>query len=125
MSMRCGFNTVRDLFLKRMPALTHASAYWLGVAPLIVVGIVSYFNTTSLIERTNAQHEVRNARFAIYDTFAAVKDAETGQRGYLLTGRDSYLAPYNAAVKVVDDKMNRVEGLLDAVPDQREKVESL
>src|SRR5207237_10844879 len=26
-------------------------------------------------------------------------DAETGQRGYLLTGRDDYLAPYNSAIE--------------------------
>ena len=29
---------------------------------------------------------------------STVKDAETGQRGFLLTGDDQYLAPYNAAV---------------------------
>ena len=27
-----------------------------------------------------------------------MKDAETGQRGYLLTGKESYLEPYTAAV---------------------------
>ena len=30
---------------------------------------------------------------------ALVVDAETGQRGYLLTGRDSYLAPYERALR--------------------------
>ncbi len=37
----------------------------------------------------------------------AVEDAETGQRGYLLTGDDSYLDPYQQAVprvpKLLDD----------------------
>ena len=32
---------------------------------------------------------------------SALKDAETGQRGYLLTGRTDYLEPYNSALSVV------------------------
>ncbi len=32
---------------------------------------------------------------------AALLDAETGQRGYLLTGEDRYLAPYDTAVVVL------------------------
>ncbi|MEU4238556.1 CHASE3 domain-containing protein [Actinoplanes sp. NPDC026619] len=33
----------------------------------------------------------------IADVSVALKDAETGQRGFLITGEDSYLAPYTAA----------------------------
>jgi PAS domain S-box-containing protein len=32
---------------------------------------------------------------------ATLTDAETGQRGYLLTGRDEYLAPYHSAVAAI------------------------
>jgi len=34
------------------------------------------------------------------DTAARLVDAETGQRGFLLTGDDAYLEPYHAAIKV-------------------------
>ncbi len=33
----------------------------------------------------------------LQDMLSTMKDAETGQRGYLLTGRDEYLASHRAA----------------------------
>jgi signal transduction histidine kinase/CheY-like chemotaxis protein len=45
---------------------------------------------------------------AIKDLNLAVRRAETGERGYLLTGKDSYLAPYNDAV----DNVNFLQGEL-------------
>jgi signal transduction histidine kinase/DNA-binding response OmpR family regulator len=40
------------------------------------------------------------------------KDAETGQRGYLLTGEASYLAPFNAARARYDTQMQALRGLM-------------
>ena len=34
---------------------------------------------------------------ALENVLSTVRDAETGQRGYLLTDEESYLGPYNAA----------------------------
>src|SRR5579863_2372489 len=48
-----------------------------------------------------ASHTVAYHRMTIErvrDLVAAVADAETGQRGYLLTGKDSYLEPYDNGV---------------------------
>ena len=41
---------------------------------------------------------VTEARASILDLRKNILDAETGQRGYLLTGREEYLAPYNNAL---------------------------
>ena len=62
-----------------------------------VVGLVSYRNTAAMRENNHwvaHTHEVLATVSAIEST---LKDAETGQRGFLLTGKDSYLAPYTAA----------------------------
>src|ERR1700722_6540616 len=42
----------------------------------------------------------------IKDLDIAIRDAETGQRGYLLTGDNDYLAPYEAAL----DKVTFLQG---------------
>ena len=39
------------------------------------------------------------------DVASTVKDAETGQRGYLLTGSESYLEPYNHAIETLPAQM--------------------
>lgn len=37
--------------------------------------------------------------YQLSETLSLLKDAETGQRGFLLTGEDSFLQPYNVAVQ--------------------------
>jgi PAS domain S-box-containing protein len=48
-------------------------------------------------------------------TLSLLKDAETGQRGYLLTHDNGYLAPYRAATAELDDALARlrVRAVLD------------
>jgi len=41
-------------------------------------------------------------------------DAETGQRGFLLTGEEAYLRPYARAIDEVRPTLNRLESLSDA-----------
>src|SRR5467141_3379432 len=40
-----------------------------------------------------------------------LRDAETGQRGFVLTGRDSYLEPYNAALQNISNDMTQLAAL--------------
>jgi signal transduction histidine kinase/CheY-like chemotaxis protein len=54
-----------------------------------------------------------------------VQGAETGQRGYLLTGRDSYLAPYAAAVERLPATLDRMRDLVGADPRQEPAVVQL
>ena len=42
---------------------------------------------------------------------SSVKDAETGQRGYLLTGRESYLEPYNQARNGIPGQLQELRRL--------------
>lgn len=41
----------------------------------------------------------------IGDTLSALKDAETGQRGFLLTGDEAFLAPYSQATDVIPQQL--------------------
>jgi PAS domain S-box-containing protein len=65
----------------------------------------------SLITKRQLNVQVENARWVLHSrqvlyelqqTESLLLDAETGQRGYLLTGDRTYLAPYNRAVTQVD-----------------------
>jgi signal transduction histidine kinase/ActR/RegA family two-component response regulator len=51
-----------------------------------------------------------------------VQGAETGQRGYLLTGRDSYLEPYTAAVDQLPATLDRMADLVRGDPRQGQAV---
>ena len=56
---------------------------------------------------------------------STLNDAETGQRGYLLVGDESYLRPYQAAAKVADQQIDRVATLMNALPGQRTAFDAL
>ncbi|MFT3765757.1 MAG: CHASE3 domain-containing protein [Minicystis sp.] len=52
-------------------------------------------------------------------------DAETGQRGYLITGATSYLDPYHAALKLLPTDLDRLRALTEANPAQQERLARL
>ncbi len=56
---------------------------------------------------------------ALQYLLSCAQDAETGQRGYLLTGDAAYLEPYNRAVSEIDVRLKRVETLLGEDASQR------
>ena len=71
------------------------------------------------IERANLVLEtIKNLQIA-------VRDAETGQRGYLLTGETPYLAPYETAVASIDEFQAELQKLKLADADQQERLRFL
>ena len=49
----------------------------------------------------------------------SVADAETGQRGYLLTGDETYLAPFHQASSQIDSELQHLNELISDSPSQR------
>src|SRR5262249_50312089 len=58
------------------------------------LAVVNVISLRSVNDRTRAE---MRARQEMYELLSSLKDAETGQRGYLLAGADSYLEPYQQA----------------------------
>lgn len=54
-----------------------------------------------------------------------ITDAETGQRGYILTGQDFYLAPYKAGANQVREDIKDLRNLTSDNPKQQEAVNRL
>ena len=71
----------------------------LAALVLFAISETSYRGASASLD---ALGEMTLARQNIEALWRSLLDAETGQRGYLLTGRKEYLAPYNAAQKQVD-----------------------
>lgn len=80
----------------------------LPLAVLAVIGLI-LINEASFRSSSNAVAEMQEAqltRGALDDLKQTILDAETGQRGYLLTGDERYLAPYNSAISQVDHQLD-------------------
>src|SRR5580700_5267890 len=63
--------------------------------------------------RANADaNRTRDVLSAANGLLSDVLDAETGQRGFVLTGEARYLEPYNHAVQVVPGELTNLGNLL-------------
>lgn len=54
-----------------------------------------------------------------------VKDAETAQRGYLLTGEEYYLHPYRAATQSLQPELQRLQQQIQDNPQQHQQIRRL
>jgi signal transduction histidine kinase len=62
---------------------------------------------------------------ALSEFASLITDAETAQRGYLLTGVDSYLAPYSATLPKIDPALERLRDAYAQSEDGAAKVREL
>src|SRR5258707_9361644 len=70
----------------------------LALAALLIIGVVSYRSTTGLIETAGLVDHTHLVLENLEQLLSTMKDAETGQRGFVITGEERYLDPYNTAL---------------------------
>ena len=95
------------------------AGYGLALLVVATVGVVAYRGTTEAVESADWVSHTYKVKETLAEVFSALKDAETGQRGYLLTGEERYLAPYSNAIKVLDSDIQNLRQL--TADDQNEQ----
>jgi methyl-accepting chemotaxis protein len=98
--------------------------YGLCLLILLVMGAVSYQIANRLVVTNEEMLEVRERLRLLRDTRALLVDAETGQRGYIITGQEEYLEPYTAARSTLQEKLPALRRYMD-LPGLRERMEQL
>src|SRR6202000_2993642 len=68
------------------------------LAFFLVSGLIAYLNIRTLWEDNQKIFHSHQVISTLDDVQSTMKDAETGQRGFLLTDNEHYLEPYNAAL---------------------------
>jgi len=88
------------------------AGFALGLAVFITLGIVSYRGTERLISTARQEKHTYQVLGELEEIFSLLKDAETGQRGYLLTGENRYLDPYNQARTAMPARIDQLRLLV-------------
>lgn len=91
----------------------------------IVSGLVTYVNFQGLRLANQRIVETHRAIVSLQSLLSKLQDAETGQRGYLLTGEESYLAPYRTALAAVNAQLEKVSERTRDNPGQNERLDKL
>src|SRR6266850_957782 len=97
----------------------------IATAILVFVGWLSYRNTARFAEASEWRKHTYEVLRNLDETVARLVDAETGQRGYLLTGDDAYLEPYRAAIKSIDQTVGNLKNLTSDNPNQQKRIQIL
>ena len=100
---------------------------------VLILGILGLLTCTALqlvqLHQLNAQavslQMQRQTRDQLNQLLIHLVDAETGQRGYLLTGRAEYLLPYEQAKRSIADQLEKLGQALQALPTQTSRYEEL
>src|ERR1700755_3274549 len=74
------------------------------VAKILAVVALSLLSHRSIQQRANTAEQTRVTTaklIQLEQVLTDLKDAETGQRGYLLSGEDRYLDPYRSATSQI------------------------
>lgn len=89
-----------------------AVGFALTLALLVIGGVVGYVHADRLSHHTQQLGNSNSIILALENLLSTLKDAETGQRGYLLTAEPSYLAPYELAQGRVLSELTTLSKLL-------------
>ncbi len=95
------------------------------LAGLILNAVVSYQATLRLIENERKVAHTHEVLGALATVVNALLDAESGQRGFIITGEGRYLAPYSSEIQVVSEHIGRLRTLTSDNPRQQERIARL
>src|SRR5689334_19557631 len=92
---------------------------------LILSSVASLISITNLLNsRELVDHTTRVVQ-RLEETISVMKDAETGQRGYLITGKEEFLEPYNGSAEKVRGLIKEVKALTVDNPVQQQNTDRL
>lgn len=109
------------------PPTRRSKTVMLGIAGVILLVIVALsYREGQRYRRANADAaQIRQIVDSVDQLLFSLLDAETGQRGFLVTGEDRYLQPYDQAVQRIPIELATIRNLLAGRPTEAEPLARL
>jgi CHASE3 domain sensor protein len=98
------------------------------VVPLVLIACSAYLtfrSQTALSDSVAALDRGFDLRTRIRQVYVSLVEAETGQRGFLLTSKNAYIVPYDQAVERLPEQFDQLASMLSDQPDQQEALQKL
>lgn len=93
--------------------------YTLSLLLILASSVASYISINNLLSSQGQVNHTNAVIQNLENIISTLKDAETGQRGYLLTGNEVFLEPYNGAYDRSVLLINRTKQLTADNPQQQ------
>ncbi|QLE51946.1 response regulator [Nostoc sp. C057] len=102
-----------------------AAGFGIASVILVLIGVVSYQNTTvSTINRSILKNTSQKLN-SLEELLSQIKDAETRQRSYIITGKQTYLKPYQESLANVEQEIAKLKNLSTEQPNQQKQIATL
>ncbi len=92
---------------------------------LLFVSYLSYQRINDLIEAADLVNHTNTVKIKLRETYISIADAETGQRGYLITKDTLFLQPYSGAFEQTQATVAELDSLMEDYPEQQQNLSAL
>jgi signal transduction histidine kinase/CheY-like chemotaxis protein/CHASE3 domain sensor protein len=96
-----------------------------AVVFFLISGAAAYFNLRTLRDDNQKIVHSHEVITTLDELLSGAQNAETGQRGFLLTSNEKYLEPYSAALIEIPPKLEQITELTRDNPAQKPRTDAL
>lgn len=96
-----------------------------AVAFFVISSTMTFLNVKALRDENQRIAYTHTVITSLDGLLSVLQDAETGQRGFLLTGNNAYLEPYNTALAEVSPRLDQIATLTRDNPVQQARLAPL
>ena len=102
-----------------------AAGFAIAFLLLLGIGTVAYRNLNVLSSTSLKVAQTHDVLYQIDMLLSELKDAETGQRGFVITGDEQYLEPYNNALASMPGSIGELRRLTATHPEQQKRLDQM
>lgn len=96
-----------------------------ALVPTSIIGYIAYQQTAKIASVNTMLIRQNQVREELDELLAAIRDAESSVRGYIITGKEEFLPLYFSSVPQVNKCESRLSNSLANEPEQRARLDSL
>ena len=104
--------------MKLTPGKQIQSAFILALLMLLTLGFFAYYSADSLREALKWEEHTQKTLLQLDDTLSLANGAETGGRGFIITGNDLFLDPFNQTEKRINQNLTELRQMITNNPKQ-------
>jgi methyl-accepting chemotaxis protein len=96
-----------------------------AIVALAIIGGTAYQSTRTLVGTAGLVTHTEEVSRNLEEVISSLKDVETGERGFVITGDDAYLEPYNAGLDRIGVNMRNLRSLTTDNDRQQRRLDAL
>jgi methyl-accepting chemotaxis protein len=97
--------------------------FMLPLLLLLGIGVVAYRSISSLTSTNHLVAHTQQVLEHIAEVLSLMKDTETGQRGYIITGDEAFLGPYQSGIAGIPTAVKELRQLTADNPNQQPRLD--